>query len=247
MNDYSKYIKSEYGFITDINPIVEENIIEVTTSKTKKGKPHVYELNKENIQKLFSRLEKQYELLIKNKDKILDKMNKEIRTKTKWLEPAGTILFIISLFALFLATIPSLIGFLLAGTMYFSSEILVAKHTKSFKNMIETYQYFIEHRHEIETLAKEDENIINEADEETLFELDESQKLVDAKLAEELFSIQLIDKMSLSQLKEMKLRYQISKSLKEDQYYYTTEEEENSKTEQDNISILKRLLIPKKK
>ena len=42
MKDYSKYIKSEYGFITNIDTNIENKTIEVTTSKTKKRKPHIY-------------------------------------------------------------------------------------------------------------------------------------------------------------------------------------------------------------
>ena len=52
MKDYSEFIRENYGFITSIKPNLETKTIEVYTSKSKKDRPHVYELNRENIKKL---------------------------------------------------------------------------------------------------------------------------------------------------------------------------------------------------
>jgi hypothetical protein len=86
MKDYSKYIKSEYGFILDVKANMSEGTIEVTTSKTKKGQPLVYTLTKENLEKFYKRLENQYSLLIENKDKIVEDYKNDTKNKFMWID-----------------------------------------------------------------------------------------------------------------------------------------------------------------
>lgn len=229
MKDYSKYIKSEYGFIIDIKTNIEENTIEVTTSKSKKGEPHVYVLTKENLEKLYQRLENQYKLLINNQFRILEDHKNERKRKTKWID-------IIAFAGLALTAIVSFVSFIQAMfLLILSSSILLGKHfieknqENKFKEELETYKYYLENRKNIESQDKKDNNITININTKTNNELVDNQELVNQQLIDETFNIGLMDKISLKQLKEILLRYKISKALEEDQYFHIEEQEETKK------------------
>lgn len=229
MKDYSKYIKSEYGFIIDIKTNIEENTIEVTTSKSKKGEPHVYVLTKENLEKLYQRLENQYKLLINNQFRILEDHKNERKRKTKWID-------IVAFAGLALTAIVSFVSFIQAMfLLILSSSILLGKHfieknqENKFKEELETYKYYLENRKNIESQDKKDNNITININTKTNNELVDNQELVNQQLIDETFNIGLMDKISLKQLKEILLRYKISKSLEEDQYFHIEEPEETKK------------------
>ena len=226
MKDYSKYIKSEYGFIIDIKTNIEENTIEVTTSKSKKGEPHVYVLTKENLEKLYQRLENQYKLLINNQFRILEDHKNERKRKTKWID-------IIAFAGLALTAIVSFVSFIQAMfLLILSSSILLGKHfieknqENKFKEELETYKYYLENRKNIESQDKKDNNITININTKTNNELVDNQELVNQQLIDETFNIGLMDKISLKQLKEILLRYKISKALEEEQYFHIEEQEE---------------------
>ena len=230
MKDYSKYIKSEYGFITNIKTNIEENTIEVTTSKSKKGQPHTYVLTKENLEKLYKRLENQYQIIINNQYRILEDYKKERKIK-------NTLINIIGYTGLFLTVIAPLMQHLTQAIILLisSSSILLGNHfieknkEKKFKEELETYDYYIENRKNIESLDKKDNNITININTKTNNELAENQELVNQQLIDETFNIGLMDKISLKELKEILLRYKISKSLEEEQYFHIDEELETKK------------------
>lgn len=241
MKDYSEFIKREAGFIIGINPVVEKGIVEVTTSKTKKGKPHVYRLKKGNIDKFYRRLENQYQLLIENKDEIFNQENKNIMSIFKLVRYVGIGILVIAFFISMIIIVtgnmglflPEIIGLMVCyGTYRVPNEIMKFKKQK-FNEMIDTYKFYIEHRSEIESLAKVDINVTNAVDSRTQIELDESKKLVDTGLSAELFSIQFMDKVSLKQLKEIIERFEISRSLGEKQYFYIEDNNEEEMVEEE--------------
>jgi len=232
MNDYSKYIKSEYGFITNIETNIENKTIEVTTSKTKKGQPHIYDLNKENIQKLYHRLENQYRILIENKDEILENITKETDKKFSWIFKLGFGILILtlatSIICMFtsdlLLLIPQIIGALFGGGLVYCFNSIVTKKEKSLNRIISTYKYYLDNRKEMEQKVREDENILSYIDTKTNDLILENQLLIAKNLTDELFDIQFMDKIPVEQLEEMIERYQISKSLEEEQYFYIEKE-----------------------
>ena len=67
MKDYSKYLGNSYGFITDIS--LTPSKISITTSKNDQNEPNEYDIK---LSKYYlERYEKQYQLIINNKDKII--------------------------------------------------------------------------------------------------------------------------------------------------------------------------------
>ena len=101
--------------------------------------------------------------------------------------------------------------------------ILSKKFKKDFEDMIETYNYFLTHKEEIEALAKIDDNITRDITVRARKELIKSNKLLEEKLTDEQYTIQLIDSLSLKDLKEMSLRFKISQGLNSEPYFYVEE------------------------
>ena len=229
MKDYSEFIRDDYGFITSINPILETKTIEVYTSKSKKDRPHIYELNRENIKKLYGRLEKQWNLLIENKDLVLKQLQEKRDKKFKIVEIGGiSTSVILLLIAFFVPELNILFALgLIPGVGSILSTITArSKFRKSFEEMIETYNYFITHKEEIEALAKTDENVTRDITVNTYQKLKKSNKLLEENLTDEQYTIQLIDSLPLKDLKEMSLRYKISKALDSEPYFYEVNPEE---------------------
>jgi len=229
MKDYSEFIKEEHGFITSIKPNLETKTIEVMTSMSKKGEPHVYTLTKENIQRLYTRLEKQYKLLIENKDSILNGLESKREMKLKIADFTGIGLSVVLILTAFLA--PELnflfaVGLLPAIGTITSTITIRTKFKKDFNDMIETYNYFINNKEEIESLAKTDENVTSIISVDSHNKLKKSEQLVEEKLTDEQYTIQLIDNLSLKDLREISLRYKISKALDSEPYFKIEQPEE---------------------
>ena len=229
MKDYSKYIKSEYGFIIDIKTNIEENTIEVTTSKSKKGEPHVYVLTKENLEKLYERLENQYKLLINNQFRILENYQQERKRKTKWIDIVAFAGLALTAFVSFVSFTQAILLLIIFSSILLGKHFIEKNQENKFKEELETYKYYIENRKNIESQDKKDNNITININTKTNNELVDNQELVNKELIDETFNIGLMDKISLKQLKEILLRYKISKSLEEDQYFHIEEEQETKK------------------
>ena len=226
MKDYSEYIGDNYGFIISIKPNLKSQTIEVMTSASKKNQPHVYTLTRENLQKLYGRLEKQYILLIENKDLILKSMelDKEDKYKRK-----DAICLGVSGILLLIASIASGLDFLfivglIPGVGSITSTIISKiKFKKDFESMIDTYNYYINNKEEIEEMYQNDVNVSKYLTKKSYEELNRSNELVEANVTDNKYTIGLIDSMSLKDLKEMLLRYKISQSLDAEPYVYIDE------------------------
>lgn len=226
MKDYSEFIGDNYGFITSIKPNLKTQTIEVMTSMSKKNQPHVYELTRENIQKLYGKLEKQYRVLIDNKDSILKSIELNNDKKHKIKDIIGLSISGILLLTAFVA--PGLdflfIVGLIPGIGSIASTIISKdKFKKDFESMIETYNYFINHKEELEEMYHSDINISNYLTKKSYKEIDKSNALVEANIVDSKYTIGLIDNMPLKDLKEMLLRYKISQSLEKEPFLYIDE------------------------
>ena len=229
MKDYSEFIREQHGFITNIKTNLETKTIEVMTSMSKKGEPHIYELTKENIQKLYTRLEKQYKLLIENKESILNQLEEKRNKKLKIADFTSLgVSAALILTAFFAAELNFLfvVGLLPATGTIISTMIVKSKFKKDFNDMIETYNYFINNKEEIESLAKTDENVTSIISVDSHNKLKKSEQLVEEKLTDEQYIIGLIDNLSLKDLKEISLRYKISKALDSEPYFEIEQPEE---------------------
>lgn len=245
MKDYSEFIRSEYGFITKINPILENKTIEVTTSMSKKGKPHIYELNRENIKKLYGRLERQYKLLIENKDSVLKQLENKREKTFKIVEIGGVTTTIILLLVALLSEFNILFALGLIPSVGAVTSTLVsrAKFKKDFEDMIETYNYFLTHKEEIEALSKVDDNVTKDITVKTHNELVTSEKLLNEQLTDEQYTIVLIDSLPLKDLREISLRFKISKALDSEPYFYVEEPINEEVVEETEEKGIKRTLL----
>ena len=229
MKDYSEFIMEKEGFITSIKPIIETKTIAIMTSKSQKGKPHIYELTKENIKKYYGRLEKQYNLLIENKNSILKKLQEKRNKTNKKIAVAGisaSAALIITGLLLPEITLLFVLG-LIPGPVTLASIIAAnQKFTSDFEDMIKTYEYFITHKEEIEKLSKTDPNVISNITSETTKEFKKSKQLQQENLTEEEITLQLIDRIPLKDLKIISENYRISKALETEPYFCEPKTEE---------------------
>lgn len=225
MKDYSEFIKSEYGFITNIDIDKENNSIKVMTSKSKKGQPHEYELTQEKLEELYQKLKSQYLLLIKNSDEIYINKNQKNRIIVSIIQTicfiAAFIVAIASALSGTLALLPLIAGLVL--TIVGTEKILKEKQ-KKFNEMIATYDYFIKNKYVIEKVSKKDHNIQLKLNNKTANIISQNADLKNEGLIDNVYDIQLMDKMSLKQLKNMLLRYKISTELSDEPRFESKEE-----------------------
>jgi len=229
MKDYSEFIGEQHGFITSIKPNLESKTIEVMTSMSKKNQPHVYELNRENVQRLYGRLEKQYKLLIENKDSVLKQLETRREKKLKRVDYTSLGISAALILTAFFATELNLlfvVGLIPGVGTIASTMIARSKFKKDFESMIETYNYFINNKEEIEVLSAMDVNVTNNLTNKSYKEIDKSNALVESNVTDNKYTIGLIDSLSLKDLKEISLRYKISKSLDSEPYFYIEQPEE---------------------
>lgn len=220
MKDYSEFIKSEYGFITNIDIDKENNCIKVMTSKSKKGQPHIYVLTKERLDELYERLTNQYKLLIKNSEEIYEKENEGSKTLSSVFQiiciSIAMVLCIIALISGKL--IPVLLSLGISSICIGINKISKNKQ-KNFNEMIEMYKFYLENRNEIEEYIKKDLNIQSQIKDKTTNIISTNEELQNEELIDSIYDINLMDKVSLKELKNMLLRYKISKALDEEPYF----------------------------
>lgn len=219
--NYSEYIKSRYGFVEGYEVKGEELL--VTTPDTKKDKPHKFEATKENTKYFDNRLGNQYRLLINHQEEIVKDKTKKARGK---LYPIATVLTIFAI-ALRILNMPLLypaILFVSSLSLIGIGETVISFKKQSFRNKMLMYKDYIENRREIEEMAKQDKNIVEYLNEETVQRIKTNEELQQQKKIEDVFNIDLMDRMSLEQLKELLTRYKISQKLYEDQIFIISEE-----------------------
>lgn len=247
MKDYSEFIKSEYGFITNIDIDKENNRIEVMTSKSKKGEPHIYCLSKENLDRLYKRLENQYKLLIENSEEIYEN-NKNNKNKkflvSTFVTTCIITALILSAVSLFLTKLLPLLLSIVLSLTCISVYAISENKQKKYKEMIELYKFYLENSKEMEEYIKEDLNIQSQIKDKTADVISLNQELQNERLIDNVYDINLMDKVSLKELKNMLLRYQISKALDEEPYY---ENESLEEIEDTNYELLEEESYTKKK
>lgn len=245
MKDYSEFIKNDYGFITSINIDKENNSIEVMTSKSKKGEPHIYNLTKENLNKLYKRLESQYKLLIENSEEIYNNKNKNKKLLVSAFVTACIITsLILSAVSLFLTKLLPLLLTVVLSLTCVSVHAITENKQKKYKEMIDLYKFYLENSKEMEEYIKKDINIQSEIKDKTEEVIELNEELQNEELIDNVYDINLMDKVSLKELKNMLLRYQISKALFEEPYY---ESESLEEIEDTNYELLEEESYTKKK
>lgn len=213
MKDYSNFIKNFFSYYK-----IENGELLVYTPNTKKNEPHRLPLTKENIAKFESKLEKQYQILIDNQDQIIECEKKRKKYLLGvLLSVTGPIpimsLIIYDAFLIPLITMASYLSLALIGSC------IIKKTEEKFKREIKQYIRYMQNRLDIEELSKTDKNIITYLNQKTKNLIEENQTLKNQGTIDSVFNIDLMDKMSLQELKKLLQRYKISKSLDEEQSF----------------------------
>ena len=230
MKNYSNFIN---GFISKYE-IKDGNIL-IYTPLTKKNEPYIIKETKANLALIESRLEKQYKLIIKNQDEIL-KYNYKRKQKILGISSGICLIIAIALLFLFGSTIltTTINGLMIAGI--YATKFKLDYSDETFKEEVKQYKRYMEHRQNIEQAAKEDENITKYLKESTISKIEENAKLKEQGTIDSVYNIDLMDKMSLQELKKLLTRYKL---------YTSLQEEQNFKVPQQNPIFKKRTLKPK--
>lgn len=214
MKDYSQFIN---GFITKY--IIENNEILIYTANMKeKDEPQKVPATKENIKYFEQRLEKQYKMVIKHQDEIVEYK----RNRKRPLEIALTAILVVTQLMLLIlfgtCTLTQISLGIIIATGLLTNHI-INKEIQKFKKELKQYATYIEHKQQIEKTSEQDKNITAYLNQETLSKIEENKKLKQNGLIDSIYNIDLMDKISLEELKKILLRYKISKSLYEEQVF----------------------------
>ena len=118
----------------------------------------------------------------------------------------------------------------------YATKLKLEYSEETFKEEVKQYKKYMEHRQKIEQAAKEDENITKYLKESTISKIEENTKLKEQGTIDSVYNIDLMDKMSLQELKKLLTRYKL---------YTSLQEEQNFKVPQQNPIFKKRVLKPK--
>ena len=213
MKNYSNFIN---GFISKYE--IKDGQILIYTPITKKNEPYIMPETKENIDYVESRLEKQYKLIIKNQEEIL-KYNHTRNFKLLGIYAGITFISMIFLLILLGSSIltTTINGILLSSVFAFN--YINNRAEKRFKDEIKQYKRYMEHNKQIEEAAKKDNNITKYLSKKTISKIEDKQKLKEQESIDCVYNIDLMDKMSLEDLKKLLTRYKLYMSLKEEQNF----------------------------
>lgn len=211
MKDYSQYFKNRYSFIKKYT-IGEDGKIYFYTPDTKESHPNVYDATPDMALKLEDRLLKQYQLVIENKDIIINDKTKKVRRIIYSLALIGLAFLIVLWFlqgpliitsSIFIASVLGIAG----------GEIAISLGKIRFEEELRLYQGYIHEHHKMESLSKQDENITSHLNDKTRELLNRNEKLKHQGLIKNIYNIDLMDKMALEEIRELLLRCKISESL----------------------------------
>ena len=224
MKDYSKFMN---GFITNYE--IKDNQILIYTPLTKKDEPIRRPYTKENLQKYEERLENQYNIIITNQEEIIKFNSKKIsKYLTAWII-ISSVMTTASFILLGATLIPRLIlGFSLASI--FTTKCAIEMKENNFRNELKQYVKYMKNRKNIEELAKKDENVTAYLNQETLTMIEENEKLKQQGTIDSTYNIDLMDKMSLKELRKLLLRYHLSESIETEQRFRIPEQTSKCKT-----------------
>ena len=218
MKNYSNFIN---GFISSYE--IKDGEILIHTPFIKKNEPIRKTLTKENIEKIEGRLENQYNMIIKNQEEIIKFNNRKILPLVIFLIVAGASITAMS-FILYGTTFISriVLGSYLAS--FIMGGYIKDKKDKKFRHELKDYLKYINNRDKIEVFAEKDKNVTAYLNEDTLSKIEENEKLKQQGTIDSVYNIDLMDKMSLKELKKLLLRYRLSESLEEEQNFRIPEQ-----------------------
>lgn len=224
---YAKYIKSRYGFVIDY--VLKDNQLLVHTSETKLSEPQLEEATPERFKYYEERKETQYKLIIQNQDKII----KENSIKARTIIYIISALLIIASFCLTPLNIPLVYTascFMGGVSLIALGETAIALVKDSFKSKLKTYNEYIKNCEKIEQRAKTDRNITQYLNQESVAIIKQNKTLKKHGYIENVFNIDLMDKMTLQEIRQLLLRYKISQALEETQTFNIPGEKTKPKT-----------------
>jgi len=213
MKDYSNYIKNFFSHYK-----IENGELLVYTPNTKKNEPHRLPLTKENIKKFESKLEKQYQILIDNQDKIIEyeKNRKNFLLKVLLLILAPIPIMAVIIYDAFLIPLIIMASYLSVALI---GSYMIKKSIDKFRKEIKQYIRYINNRLDIEKQSEIDKNVTTYLNQKTKNLIEENQTLKNQGTIDSVFNIDLMDKMSLKELKKLLQRYKLSKSIEEEQSF----------------------------
>ena len=232
MNEkYSKYIDSKHGFVVDysvsqpinkesdecdlINSFTKNNrLLMVWTPSTRLSQPYAETATKERVEYFENRNQEQYQIVFENKDKIIKRNKRKTRG---FIYPLSGLLLMLS-FVLRNFSLPLLftMGLSFTGVSLIAlGEMAIILVTENFESKLRTYQEYINNAKKIEERTKKDQNITRYLNEESKELIKEQVTLQKDGYIDNIYNTHLMDSMSLKELRELLLRYKMSKALEE--------------------------------
>lgn len=204
MNDYSKFFENPESYITsiDVNP---KNSSKFTVTYSG-GIRCEYELTRENLKAMYKRIEDQYLKIINNKRLIFS--NKKINTTLIGLilSAIGSFIFCVTSGTV---TDPLILTAFGAVSLGVTGIGLNSAINSSKRNVFTIYETFLKNLQDIEQAAKNDKNILSGINKESTKILDAEKELASKGLTESEFSVNSMDKISISELKKILHQYKI--------------------------------------
>ena len=225
MKDYSKYIKSSYGFITKY--VVDRDQIFVYTAESEKDKPHVYLATKENLKYIDERLENQYKLILQNRNFIESDYSKTVCDKIiKIGEIILCVLFVGTMFASNILNIalPLVLGIILGSSAFIGSTLFAEYKREKLKEYLDLCQDYLNNRENLSIKRENDSNVIRSLSGKTLELIEKKEKQKDVGLIDSAFDIDLMDKMELQDLRRLLINYRICREIKNEQTFVNAAE-----------------------
>lgn len=219
MNDYSGFINNPYGFIRKYKIDQKKGTIEVTTSKSKSNKPHVYEATPERVGQIDSRLGEQQKLINKHSKTIKSIISKVVRKKIFPISIAVAVLGLIFNCISVFTNLPLFIGnilFAVGSTSVLCTEgiLNIWRHRFDKKNKIK--EEFAKKSINIEKTMEQDENITRYVSRSTIQNIDDFKALKAADRIDHILINGFIDSTKLKDLKMMLEQYLIATNLTTD-------------------------------
>lgn len=223
MKDYSNFFKNPHGFI--LNYTIENGEILVYTSKSKKGQPHRIPATPENIKEIESKLEKQYKMIIEHQDEIINYIND---SKTKKHTFSLLVIGILSLICILGG--PSIYPnisqelYLMTGVGATLSTVIIPiflmnRSSKKLKVEMKTYEDFIKNMQGMEKQLENDINLTEYLSKSATDMIDDRTSSKQKGNLDTVLNIDFMDKTSLKDLRNMLLRYKISRGLESEQRF----------------------------
>ena len=210
MDDYSKYFEKPSEFVNNYE--IENDEIVINTKNTDQGSIRRKQATKTRIKYYEKKLEHQYKTIIRKQEKILqDKIN--IKTIIYY-----AITVTICILSIISSSFSDILGMLLCGTSILTlliSSIDNAIFTIRFKSKLNLYEVFIREKKQIEKTYESNQNITKGLSPKSLNILNHNRDLKERNLIDSIFNIDLMDKISLQDLRKIIYAYSSHECLSE--------------------------------